>query len=217
MFLLLGLLFLVLEGGMANPVAAQLSGRTSSAPVGASMALLATLQDAGVLPHEGTPEANHVIQVVIQFQSVFMKSSDEAVRTFRDHALAERWAERAEEIGSGFRSKGWTSEVLEAFVDHYSTLPPDQRSRLNDAFAQFNMRQADFEFLAQLFDRARTTFRKQGQNIHEVFTARRSTMPGRDRPNRKEQPNGDQSLYSDQGQGRTNERRPAIPQEAYGG
>ena len=47
------------------------------------MALLATLQDANVLPPEGTPEANRVIQIVIQFQGLFMKSSDPvAARVF---------------------------------------------------------------------------------------------------------------------------------------
>ena len=46
------------------------------------MALLATLQEAGILPPEGTPEANKVIQIVIQFQGLFMKSTDSAVRQF---------------------------------------------------------------------------------------------------------------------------------------
>ena len=51
------------------------------------MAVLATLQDADVLPPEGTPEANRVIKVVIQFQSVFMKSNDPAVQGFLSQAL----------------------------------------------------------------------------------------------------------------------------------
>ena len=54
------------------------------------MAVLAMLQDADVLPPEGTPEANRVIQVVIQFQSVFMKSGDPAVQAFLSHALAAK-------------------------------------------------------------------------------------------------------------------------------
>ncbi len=68
--------------GAESSVFAQVSGRgaTSRQPVGASMAVLATLQDADVLPPEGTPEANRVIKVVIQFQSVFMKSDDPDVQ-----------------------------------------------------------------------------------------------------------------------------------------
>ncbi len=52
------------------------------------MAVLATLQDADVLPPEGTPEANRVIKSVIQFQSVFLKSSDPSVQSFLTQALA---------------------------------------------------------------------------------------------------------------------------------
>ena len=70
-FLLSGLIM-----GADSPILAQVPGRgaTPSGPVGASMAVLATLQDADVLPPEGTPEANRVIKAVIQFQSVFLKS-----------------------------------------------------------------------------------------------------------------------------------------------
>ena len=78
------------------------------------MALLATLQDAGILPPEGSSEANKVIQIVIQFQGLFMKSTDPAVRQFVDEALNAKFAARAEDIGAEFRKAGWTSEMLEA-------------------------------------------------------------------------------------------------------
>src|SRR5574339_571395 len=77
--------------GWVMPVMVQAQGRTPSAPVGASMALLATLQDAGILPPEGTPDANKVIQIVIQFQGLFMKSMDMAVRQFVDEALKTKF------------------------------------------------------------------------------------------------------------------------------
>jgi len=81
---------LIMETG--SPILAQMPGRatTPSGPVGAAMAVLATLQDANVLPPEGTPEANRVIKSVIQFQSVFLKSSDPAVQTFLNHAFAAK-------------------------------------------------------------------------------------------------------------------------------
>ena len=82
------------------------------------MALLATLQDAGILPPEGSPEANRVIQAVIQFQGLFMKSADPAVRQFVDQALENKYAARAEAVGTEFRKNGWTSEVVEAVCDH---------------------------------------------------------------------------------------------------
>ena len=67
--------------GTGNLIMAQVPGRaaTPSGPVGASMAVLAMLQDADVLPPEETPEANRIIKLVVQFQSVFMKSGDPAV------------------------------------------------------------------------------------------------------------------------------------------
>src|SRR5262245_32592860 len=52
--------------GLVMPVSVDSQERTPSGPVGASMALLATLQDAGILPPEGTPQANRIIQIVIQ-------------------------------------------------------------------------------------------------------------------------------------------------------
>ena len=84
--------------GTASPILAQVPGRSASTsgPVGASMAVLAMLQDAEVLPPEDTPEANRVIKMVIQFQSVFMKSSDPSVQAFLSHALT---AKTGSEIG----------------------------------------------------------------------------------------------------------------------
>ena len=85
-----------LSHGGRSPALAQVPDRaaTPSGQVGASMAVLATLQDADVLPPEGTPEANRVIKAVIQFQSVFLKSDDLAVQVFLTHALAAQKEKR---------------------------------------------------------------------------------------------------------------------------
>ena len=93
-FLLAGMIM-----GAASPVLAQVPGHsaTISGPVGASMAVLAMLQDADVLPLEGTSEANRVIKVVIQFQSMFMKSGDPAVQAFLSQALAAKTGSGADE------------------------------------------------------------------------------------------------------------------------
>ena len=166
--------------GAASPLLAQVPSRaaTSSGPVGASMAVLAMLQDADVLPPEGTPEANRVIKVVIQFQSAFMKSGDPSMHVFLNHALTAQGRSGADETLSRFRSSGWTSEVLEALNEQWVTTTADQRERLAPGFRQFNVSLADFDWLMELMAKARTALAQRGQNIHQVFAQRRREMPG---------------------------------------
>jgi hypothetical protein len=192
------LLFMVWFTGLSIPAMVQGQGRTSAAPVGASMALLATLQDADVLPPEGTPEANRVIQIVIQFQGLFMKSDDPFVREFFDQALTSKYTGHAEEFGSSFRKGGWTSEVVEALCERYATRSDQERAQLAGAFSRVNMRPADFELLGDLYAKARARFSQQGQDIHLIFAEHRRTMPGGKRFDRKERRDGDQGLYSHQ-------------------
>lgn len=169
---------LILVAG--SPVLAQVPGRgtTPSGPVGASMAVLATLQDAEVLPPEGTPEANRVIKTVIQFQSVFMKSGDPDVQAFLSQALAEKGGGSSDEAVSRFRSTGWTSDVLEALSARWDATAIDQRELLAPGFRQFNVSLMDFDWLMELVAKARTAFVQRGQNIHQVFAQRRQEMPG---------------------------------------
>ena len=143
------------------------------------MAVLATLQDANVLPPEDTPEANHVIKAVIQFQSVFLKSSDPAVQLLLTHALAAQGGGSGEETLSRFRSTGWTSDVLEALSAQWIAMGIDQRDRLAPGFRQFNVSPADFDRFMELVSKARTTFIQREQTIHQVFAQRRREMPGR--------------------------------------
>ena len=174
-FLLGGLLL-----GASNPAFAQVPGRgtSPSEPVGASMAVLATLQDADVLPPEDTPEANRVIKIVIQFQSVFMKSDAPAVQAFLSHALTAKGRGDSDESISRFRSKGWTSHVLEALNEPWIATAIDPQARLATGFRQFNVSLADFDRLMELVAKARTAFAQRGQNIHQVFAQRRREMPG---------------------------------------
>jgi hypothetical protein len=166
--------------GASNPAFAQVPGRgtSPSGPVGASMAVLATLQDADVLPPENTPEANRVIKVVIQFQSVFMKSDDPAVQAFLKQALTAKGRGDSDESISRFRSTGWTSNVLDALNEQWLAMEIDQRERLAPGFRQFNVSLADFDRLMELVAKARTAFAQRGQNIHQVFAQRRREMPG---------------------------------------
>jgi hypothetical protein len=166
--------------GAGGPVLAQMPGRgaTPSEPIGASMAVLAMLQDADVLPPEGTSDANRIIKSVIQFQSVFLKSGDSAVQAFLTHALAEHRGSGANEAVSRFRSAGWTSDVLEALREQWVATAIDQRERLAPGFHQFNISLEDFDSLMELVAKARTALEQRGQNMHQVFAQRRREMPG---------------------------------------
>ena len=168
--------------GVNSPVSGQMPGRvtTPSGPVGASMAVLATLQDADVLPPEGTSEANHIIKAVIQFQSAFQKSGDPAVQLFLIQALAAQEGHSADETLSRFRSTGWTSDVLEALSEQWLATAVVQRDRLAPGFRQFNVSTADFDSLMGLIAKARRAFMQRGQNMHQVFAQRRREMPGGD-------------------------------------
>jgi hypothetical protein len=207
-------LFLLMCCGWVMPAAVQAQGRTPSAPVGASMALLATLQDAGILPPEGTPEANKVIQIVIQFQGLFMKSTDMAVRQFVDEALKAKFGARAEDIGADFRQAGWTSEILEAVCDRYAELPSQEKAQVAGSFMRVNMRPEDFTLLSALYAGARSAFTDQGRNIHRIFAEHRRTMPGGKRFDRKERRDGDEGLHTYQGQNRPHEGRSAVVEKA---
>jgi hypothetical protein len=213
----LAFLLMTALGGEIDPARAQGAGRISPPTVGASMAVLATLQDAGVLPPEGTPDANRVIQIVIQLQSAFMKSADPAIGDFLGQSLHRAWGAQAEDIGLSFRAKGWTSEVLEALSRHYAALSRDERARIEPALMQFNMRLRDLEHLLRLFDVARARFNQRGQDIHTIFAAHRRTMPDSDSRNRKERRDGDQGIYSHQSKGGADQGRPAGSQEALRG
>ncbi len=175
LYVLVGSLIL----GSGSSVLAQMPARsaTPSGPIGASMAVLAMLQDAGVLPPEDTPEANRVIKVVIQFQSVFMKSDDPAVDAFLRRAVSAQAGNDADEVRARFRSTGWTSEILEALGEQWDATSLDQREMLSTGFRQFNVSPADFDVLRDLVTKARSALEQRGQNMHQVFAKRRLEMP----------------------------------------
>ena len=209
-------LSLVLLHGVVVSSMATAQGRTPSAPVGASMAILATLQDANILPPEGTAEANRVIQIVIQFQGLFMNSTDPAVRQFLDQALASKFGDQAGTAEAEFHQRGWTSQVLEAVSDRYAISSTQDRASLAAPFARVNMRPADLEWLCELYAKARTAFTEQGRDIHRIFAEHRRSMPGGKHFDQKEKPHGDQSLHTHQSENGPDEGRVAGPEETRG-
>ncbi len=166
--------------GTSNPVSAQVTGRgvAPAGLVGASMAVIATLQDADVLPPEGSPQANRVIKIVIQFQSVFLKSGDPSVQSFLARAMAVQGEDRADEALSQFRATGWTWDVLEALSAQWIATAIDQQARLAPGFRQFNVTPADFDRLTELITEARTIFMQRGQSVHQIFAQRQQEMSG---------------------------------------
>ncbi len=155
------------------------SGRTPAAQVGSVMAILATMDEAGVLPPEADPEANHLIHALIQFQSVFLASADPGVREWFSSALAEKvGTKRAAVLTTAFSSTGWTSETLEALVDSSSRRSAWEKPRWVEALGGYNVTVQDWELIARMFTQARERLLAQGKNVHAVFATHRAAMPG---------------------------------------
>ena len=142
------------------------------------MALLATFEDAGVLPSEGSPDANRLIRALIQFQSALMKSDHPAIRRLLAEAMAAKWGDGSSEALTRFAAKGWTSESLEALVDYASTRPIWDNPQIREAFQRFSIGQAEFDVMANTFTAARSHYAAQGEDVHRRYAARRRDMPG---------------------------------------
>src|SRR5918993_5692364 len=92
------------------------AARTPSPYIGSVMALLATFEDAGILPPEGTSQANGIIKAVIQFQSAFLKSRHPAVQQVFSDAHRLKFGNRAEEVETSFRRSGWSADSFDAVI-----------------------------------------------------------------------------------------------------
>lgn len=142
------------------------------------MALLATFQDAGALPPESSPEANRLIKALIQFQAAFMKSRDTDVSAVLIQALSAKLGSEAPAAAQAFRTDGWTSESLEALVDYVTDSPPWEKGSFEQGLRAYNVGRQDFELLARVFVAARLDLQRRGQDLHQVYRARRQEMPG---------------------------------------
>ncbi|MCP9446248.1 MAG: hypothetical protein NNA22_01585 [Nitrospira sp.] len=160
-----------------RPVSTQSAGR-AGAPVGSAMAVLATLERAGVLPPEGTKEADRVIRATIQIQSLFMKSADPAVRNFLQRAVASKAEPRTEQRLAEFKAMGWTAEVLEALADAATAASPDELRLLSPELASFNLSTEDFQHFMQLIKDGERALASQGHTFSGIFADQRKMMPG---------------------------------------
>jgi N-acetylneuraminic acid mutarotase len=154
------------------------SNRTPAAHIGSVMAMLATLEDAQVLPPEGTPEADQLIHILIQLQSAFLKSSDPAVRTFFSEALAAYFFDGASEAERQFHQGGWNSRILEAVLLYEAYPKAWESPELDRGLAAYNVNHQNVETLQTTFDQARQAFLRQKRDIHDVYEIRRQQMPG---------------------------------------
>ncbi len=161
-----------------TPAGQRTSGRASSPTVGAVMAMLATFEDAGVLPPEQSPDANRIIKALIQFQAAFMKSSHPAIQRWLHEALAAKFGREAPAAEDAFKTGGWTSRSFEAVVDFALTTPVWNAPDMSEAFRAFNVGRSDFDLLTRIYSEARAQYASQGRNIHDAFAARRKAMPG---------------------------------------
>ena len=160
------------------PVPVQRSGKTPTPLVGSAMAVLATFEQAHVLPPEGTPEANRIIQSVIQFQSAFTKSDDPTIQDFAARAVTARQGERAVGLLAQARATGWTSELLDALAEAEARTPTGDLQKLGAGLGRYNMSLEDFHQFMGLIRDARNSLAKRGLDFHQVYAAHRNNMPG---------------------------------------
>ncbi len=146
--------------------------------VGAIMALLATFDDAGVLPPESSPEANRLTKALIQFQSAFINSVDAEVRRWFTEAIEAKFGPHSSDAIARFRINGWTSESLEAVVDYAAVHSVWDRDGLEQGFRAFNVGKTDWELLTRVFHSARERLAADGRDLHQTYAARRREMPG---------------------------------------
>jgi hypothetical protein len=162
----------------AAPMQVQRSGKAASAHVGAAMAVLATLEQAHVLPPEGTAEANRIIKSVIQLQSLFTNNTDPSVQEFIRRAVMTTHGDQTAQVLSQFHSRGWTPEVLDALADSALDGSAEELQRLTPGLKSVNLSVDDFRSFMQLVRDGERAFADAGKNFHDVFAFHRKTMPG---------------------------------------
>jgi len=151
------------------------SGEPGRTLVGHVMALLAVFEEAEVLPQEATPEANALIHALIQTQAALTKSTNPAVR---------RWfADALHKNNSGDHplsaADGLSSRALEAILAHAASHPPVDRPEVLAGLMEYNVRPADLDLLARVYEQASERFRSTGRDIHRAYESQRRAMPFR--------------------------------------
>lgn len=155
------------------------SERAGSSTVATIMALLATLEEAGVLPPEGTSQANQVIHGLIQLQSAVMKSTSPELGAYRVAAEGFWRSQHTEGLPGEIGGEGLTSKVLDALIDYDQEYSLWGDPNIVLALQEFNVTRANWRLVADLFHQAEVVFREQGRSIHSVYKTWRMNMSGR--------------------------------------
>ena len=155
------------------------SERTHSSRVASIMALLATLDEAGILPPEGTSSANQLIHGLIQVQAAFMKSPSPELSVYlvaaEKHWIMKHKEER--EYGS-LATRGLTSRVLESLILYDEEHPMWEDPKIVAAVEAFNVSRSDWVLIVNMVTQAERVFRDRGRSIHELYDQWRTKMPG---------------------------------------
>ncbi len=166
------------SGGLSTPVLTRDSQRTSSAFVGSVMALLATFEQADVLPPEGTGRANQLIHALIQIQSVLLKSDSEAFMDYVNQALA--WYADTHQLNQlpSPQEQGLSMGILEALLRYVPEPSLNERDEMIRALTEYNVSQGDWKLVEEIFTRADEFYRSQNSSIHAEYARWRKQMPG---------------------------------------
>ena len=142
------------------------------------MALLATLDEAGILPPEGTSSANQLIHGLIQLQAAFMKSTSPELSGYL-MAAEKHWIMKHNEREYGsLATRGLTSRVLEALILYDKEYPMWEDPKIVVDMQAFNVTGSDWVLIVNMVSRAETVFRDRGRSIHELYDQWRVKMPG---------------------------------------
>ncbi|MGD9850248.1 MAG: hypothetical protein AB7T38_03170 [Nitrospirales bacterium] len=165
------------ETGLSPNSATDSPQRTSRSLVNTVMALLATFDEAGVLPPEGTAQANQIIHALIQLQSAVVKTSDPELQRFLSEAIRVKVGDNWEETYRSIPHTGLTSVVVEALMTYASQSSMWTQPGVVLAFRQFNVTEDDWLVIETIFFRARDVYGQQGVSIHDAFSAWLKKVP----------------------------------------
>ena len=152
--------------------------RARASTVGTVMALLATFQDAEVLPPEGTAKANQLIHGLIQLQSAVMKSSSPELRDYVFVALRQGLRTSREESLVLVQDDGLTLAVLESLILYAQEHPFWDEPQIVAALHAYNVTRQDWVLMTQISIEAKDAFHVKGRSIHRVYEQWRKRMPG---------------------------------------
>lgn len=149
-----------------------------SALVGSVMALLATFEDANVLPPEGTSQANQLIHGLIQLQSALVKSQSSELSEYFSAAVEQRFEKEGAGLIQSIHQGGLTSKMLEALVSYNHKIPMWEKPALTEILQRYNVSRQDWGLIEKIFDEADAVYRMKGSSIHDAYELWRSQMPG---------------------------------------